>query len=104
MPALSQPPRLLIGFSGNLHRAKPTVLRGMPFGGQTWIHRDEVVNAFDDMNNGDIQFPCSYFRLPPPTHARMFLSTRPFGWIRQSPASVEGSYSSSDATLLPNPD
>ena len=50
MPALSQPPRLLIGFSGNLHRAKPTVLRGMPFGGQTWIHRDEVVNAFDDMS------------------------------------------------------
>lgn len=40
----------------------------------------------------------------PPTHARMFLSTRPFGWIRQSPASVEGSYSSSDATPLPNPD
>ena len=50
MSALSQPPRLLIGLSGNLHRAKPTVLRGMPFGGQTWIHRDEVVNAFDDMS------------------------------------------------------
>lgn len=50
MPALSQPPRLLIGLSGNLHRAKPTVLRGMPFGGQTWIHRGEVVNAFDDMS------------------------------------------------------
>lgn len=50
MPALPQPPRLLVGFSGNLHRVQPTVLRGMPFGGQTWIHRDEVVNAFDDMS------------------------------------------------------
>ena len=50
MPALAQPPRLLIGFPGNLHRAKPAVLTGMPFGGQTWIHRDEVVNALDDMS------------------------------------------------------
>ena len=50
MTALSQPPRLLVGFSGNLHRAQPTVLRGMPFGGQTWIRRDEVVNALDDMH------------------------------------------------------
>lgn len=64
----------------------------------------KVKDQHVSLNNGDIQFPCSYFRLPPPTHARMFLSTRPFGWIRQSPASVEGSYSSSDATPLPNPD
>ena len=49
MTALSQPPRLLVGFSGNLHRTQPTVLRGMPFGGQAWINRDEVVMVGDQL-------------------------------------------------------
>lgn len=47
MPALSQPPRLLIGLSGNLHRAKPTAVLGTKLGSMLNenAYREVVNNA-----------------------------------------------------------
>jgi len=43
MSALTQPPYLLVGIGGNLRGQQGAVLRGMPFGGQSWIHRGEII-------------------------------------------------------------